>query len=361
MSAKNEPAVASKPIAQARTGRVEYFDVLRVVAIVAVLVLHTAAKQWYVLPVDSAGWQTLNVFDSAARFCVPIFFMVSGALFLDQNRKVTARSLWRRSLPRLGAAFVVWSAFYAAVNSFIFGEYGGMRDLMTQFAVGYYHLWFLWTLMWLYVATPILRRIVVERSVAVGFVGLALLFSTVLPLTFSLPFFGPIISSVVGTARVDLVLGYTLYFVLGHLLHTGMLARVRTSVLVISFIASIAVTAIGTSLLSARAGVADGTLYAYLTPNVVVSAVCVFLLIKRGVERRPRIASNRVVSVIGNASFGIYLVHPFFQSLFLSFGVTTALLPEVLSVPLFALAMLIPSLIVAVVLQRIPKIGRYLA
>ena len=83
MSAKNEPAVASRPIAQVRTGRVEYFGVLRVVAILAVLVLHTAAKQWYVLPVDSAGWQTLNVFDSAARFCVPIFFMVSGALFLD--------------------------------------------------------------------------------------------------------------------------------------------------------------------------------------------------------------------------------------------------------------------------------------
>ena len=36
------------------------------------------------------------------------------------------------------------------------------------------------------------------------------------------------------------------------------------------------------------------------------------------------------------------------------------LLPEVLSVPLFALAMLIPSLIVAVVLQHIPTVGWYL-
>lgn len=352
---------ASQAAPAASSGRIHYFDHLRVVAILAVLVLHTAAKEWYFLPVHSFGWEVLNVYDSAFRFGVPIFFMVSGALFLNPARNVTARSLWRKSLPRLAVAFIVWSGFYAVVNTFAFGEYTGMRALITQFGIGYYHLWFLWALMWLYVVTPILRRIVAERSVALGFTALALVFSTVLPLTYGIPVVGRIISSVVGTARVDLVLGYSLFFVLGHLLHQGLLSQLRAPILVLGIVVSGVVTAVGTSFVSGSAGAPDTTLYGNLAPNVVVASVCVFLLVKRIVERRSDERPNRVSSVIGGASFGIYLVHPFFQSLLISLGITTTMIPEILGVPLFAVAMFVPSLVVAVVLHRIPRVGRYLA
>lgn len=176
-----------------------------------------------------------------------------------------------------------------------------------------------------------------------------------------MPVIGPIVSDIVTIARVHLVLGYSLFFVLGHLLHQGLFAEIKTFVVVLALVVAISVTAVGTSLLSDRAGTPDGLLYAYLTPNVTVAACCVFLLVKRVVERHPRFSRNRSVSLIGNASFGIYLIHPFFQSMLRSFGFTTAVLPEVLSVPLFAAALLVPSLLVAAVLYRIPRIGRFLA
>lgn len=172
-----------------------------------------------------------------------------------------------KSLPRLTVAFVVWPGFYAIVNTFVFGAYTGMRALITQFGIGYYHLWFLWALMWLYIVTPILRRIVAERSVALGFTALALVFPTVLPLTYGIPVVGRVISSVVGTARVDLVLGYSLFFGLGHLLHQGLLPQLRIPVLILGIVVSGVVTALGSSLVSGSTGVPDTVLYANLATS----------------------------------------------------------------------------------------------
>ncbi|NLV90708.1 MAG: acyltransferase family protein, partial [Tenericutes bacterium] len=59
-----------------------YMDVIRIVAIFAVVLLHVAADNFYVFKYTSFEWQVLNVYDSLVRFCVPLFFMISGVLFL---------------------------------------------------------------------------------------------------------------------------------------------------------------------------------------------------------------------------------------------------------------------------------------
>lgn len=355
-------AASRRDAARGAGGRTAYFDVLRVVAIVGVVVLHTAAQQWYATPPASVSWQTLNVYDSAMRFCVPIFFMVSGALFLDQARRVDLGTILRKSLPRLLVAFAVWSVFYALINTFVFGSYAGMRDLLGKMVVGYYHQWFLWALMGLYLVTPLLRRICAERALAVYFVVLAFVFASVLPLLTQLPVVGTAVSAITGMAQVQLVLGYSMYFVLGHLIHTGVLDGVRMLWFVVAGISAVVVTASGAALLSLRAGEGDVTLYGYLTPNVVVASICVFVVVKRLVEGGKNPGKvGRVTAFVGASSFGIYLVHPFFQSLLISAGVTTAVLPEIVSVPLVALAIFVPSLLVAALLHRIPRVGRYIA
>ncbi|REJ07586.1 acyltransferase [Microbacterium bovistercoris] len=341
--------------------RTAYFDRLRVVAIVGVVVLHVAAQQWYVEVPGDASWQILNAYDSAVRFCVPVFFMISGALFLDPARPVTYSSLLRRSAPRVLVAFLVWSAFYALMNTFVFGEFRGGRELIEQVLIGNYHLWFLWALLWLYVATPILRAITATRSIAIVFVSLAAIGSTVVPLLDRLPVIGPIVAEIIGRARIDLVLGYTLFFVLGHLLHNGLFAEMHGWVIASAGFVAVVITAAGTAWLTARHGAADSTLYEYLTPNVLVASVAVFLLVKRFSERPGARGPRRMTMIIGAASFGIYLVHPFFLSVLASMGITTDVLPVVIGVPLLTAVVLILSLLVATVLHRIPKIGRYLA
>ncbi|MEB4615426.1 acyltransferase [Leucobacter sp. M11] len=349
------------PAAVSDLGRLAYLDRLRAISIVAVVVLHAAAWNWSTFDPSGSAWQTLNWADSAVRFSVPVFFMISGSLFLDPKRNVTWRSLFRKSLPRLLVAFVVWSVFFALVGTYGPGGTGTLVSLATQIVLGHYHLWFLFALVGLYLVTPILRRVVTDRTTAWYFVGLAGVFASVLPLLTHVPLAGKLLQTVLDTMQLQLVLGYTLYFVLGYLLST---ARVSPKQLRWAFAlgaAGIVVTAVGTSWLTQRGNEPNGLLYDYLTPGVVLSAVAVFLGVKAWSESRPQARPGHVVSTLSTYSFGIFLVHPLFQWGYQQFGITTAFAHPVSSVPLLALMILVPSLLVAMLLRRMPRLGRFIA
>ena len=72
----NERIVAQRTI---------YFDYLRVLATFAVMILHISAQNWGACDVQSFDWQVFNFFDSIVRWSVPIFVMISGALFLNRD------------------------------------------------------------------------------------------------------------------------------------------------------------------------------------------------------------------------------------------------------------------------------------
>ena len=66
--------------------RIIQFDLLRVVAIFAMMMLHVAASQFDSVAVGSSEWFWFNFYDSIVRFCVPVLVMISGIFFLDPKR-----------------------------------------------------------------------------------------------------------------------------------------------------------------------------------------------------------------------------------------------------------------------------------
>ena len=71
---------------------VAYFDWLRIFATIAVIILHICVQNWTKVELTSFEWNVFNWFDSATRWSVPIFVMISGALFLDSERKLEVKS-----------------------------------------------------------------------------------------------------------------------------------------------------------------------------------------------------------------------------------------------------------------------------
>ena len=94
--------------------RIIYLDVLRIISIFSVIIIHVAAMDWYTSPIDSLAWQSVNVYHAVTRFCVPVMFMISGALFLSGEREIKLNRLWSKNICRIVMAFVFWSALYAA-------------------------------------------------------------------------------------------------------------------------------------------------------------------------------------------------------------------------------------------------------
>ena len=74
--------------------RIVYLDLLRLMATLAVIFLHGATSEFY-LPHSSMNWYIAATEDSIVRWCVPVFVMISGALFLNPNKEITYREiLW---------------------------------------------------------------------------------------------------------------------------------------------------------------------------------------------------------------------------------------------------------------------------
>jgi surface polysaccharide O-acyltransferase-like enzyme len=68
-------------------------------------------------------WNIYNICNSASRWGVPVFVMMSGALFLP--REIPTKTLYKKYILRMTIAYVVWSAFYAVVDpigQFVFTE-----------------------------------------------------------------------------------------------------------------------------------------------------------------------------------------------------------------------------------------------
>ncbi|PIY24922.1 MAG: hypothetical protein COZ12_00575, partial [Deltaproteobacteria bacterium CG_4_10_14_3_um_filter_60_8] len=101
----------------ARPGRIASIDFCRVIAVFAVIMIHTKPFMRDLFP--SAGWRLPEyIFNQPARFAVPFFFMVAG-YFLGKT--LAAKDRWAkvaRYERRLLVLLVAWSILYTLIPSF---------------------------------------------------------------------------------------------------------------------------------------------------------------------------------------------------------------------------------------------------
>ena len=68
-------------------------DIARIVAIMAVAMIHCSANFVIHFNLFSTEFILGNIFDAASRVGVPLFLMISGALFLDERKDITLKSM----------------------------------------------------------------------------------------------------------------------------------------------------------------------------------------------------------------------------------------------------------------------------
>ncbi|MBQ7713783.1 MAG: acyltransferase family protein [Oscillospiraceae bacterium] len=338
-------------------GRVEYFDALRVFASFAVMTLHLAAQHWADTDVSGAAWQAFNGWNSLVRWCVPVFVMISGALFLE--RPVGLKKLYGKHVARMAAAFVFWSAVYALVDLRRYAL--TRRQLAYELLHGHYHMWFLYMIAGLYLLVPLLRQLVQSERLGRYFLLLALVFGFTLPELTSLlalrgSYLGGELQSVLATVDLRFVMGFSGYFVLGYFLSRRDLSRREEYAVYALGVLGFAATALGTRALSLRAAAPEGLLYGYCTVNVLCEAAAVFTLFKQRVRRSPR-----WLRAFSDASFGAYLVHALLiDTLQVRLGVDTLSVSPALSVPLLAAAVFAGAYGAALLLKRAPFVRNWL-
>ena len=85
-------------------------DIVRCYACVMVVLIHVVAIDWYIDP-NLDKWKLYNLFDMFARCGVPLFFMLSGILFLEKEKLCISRFL-SHNIFRLVKLWLVWSILF---------------------------------------------------------------------------------------------------------------------------------------------------------------------------------------------------------------------------------------------------------
>lgn len=347
-----------------RPHRIWYLDLLRILATFAVVVLHVSAQGWYDTDVRSFAWQSLNFWNALSRWGVPVFVMISGALFLD--RDIPVKKLLSKYVLRMATAYVFWSAVYAG-DSVCRGL--PLKDGLYRFITGKYHMWFIVMIAGMYLLLPLLRRIAADPYLLRYFLVLALVFSVLIPqglelLALRSSRWADALRTVVDHADLFLPMGYTIYFLLGHLLLHGDLRPRTQRVLCWLGLLGAAVTVAANGLAAMRQGTAVGMFYNKSTVNVLFFAAGMFVSFGRIFRQfSPGPRMRRVIAALSRWSFGAYLVHVMvLEKLQLHFGIVPSAhgWKPIVSVPLISLLIFALSLAVSAAIGLIPGLRRYI-
>ncbi len=345
-------------------GRTLYFDFLRILSAFAVVMLHVSSNELSNAELGGFSWYTLNFYHGITRFCVPVFVMLSGALFLDTSREITLKRLYCRSILRLFAALVFWKIVYMGAMALFEPKLseGGITAFLKSQLTEPYHLWFLRMLIGLYIAVPIFRKIASDKRTLEYFLLLSFVCCYCVALVGLVPGIGKPVKEYFDSYLINVALGYGGYFCMGLYLHKYEIARkMRIAIYALgaaSFILTVAVTC----LASLKLGYTSRELYTSLLPTTCFMSAAVFLLVKSSkrladfLERH----SERIKRVSA-LTFGAYLTHILFLMALDTLGVNALTFMPLASVPALSIAVFALSLLLTFFLRKVPFVKRYLA
>lgn len=338
-------------------------DLIRTVAIALVLLLHASNEALQASSVPVAYWWIAAVYKSLALSCVPLFVMLSGALLLQPAKlNEPIRVFLKKRLSRIGLAFAFWSgvyiawSFYTANPPVLFTlENLGQSIVRSLFSGAYYHFWFIYLIIGLYLITPFLRAVIAGGNwrilrylILFWFAGVA-----VLPLA-------EFVSGQVLNGAVFLIGGFVGYFVLGTYLQR---VKLRSAILYGLVIIGFVGTAFGIWLMNYPLSALgqNNYFFEYLTVFVVPGSAAVFLILLKfrpdwpGTNHK---TASRVVQAISKNTLPIFLFHIIilesFERGFFGFKLSFATLNPIVEIPLLAALTFFITLGLVMLMRKVP-------
>ena len=215
--------------------RIFYLDLLRTIGCLSVVLLHVSSN-FTLEPYGSMNYLLGVILDGASQFAVPLFVMISGALYLNEDYSFSTEKMTKH-IKKMVLFFLGWSLLFTLIfrvlKNILARTAFSASSIIIDLLEGPYHLWFIPMIIGLYLITPILRLWVkkenkrhVEYFLLIGFV-----FSIVFPfLEFLVQSIFPDYMGVfesIHSMHFSHSVGYVFYFVLGWHLHQFDVNRIK--------------------------------------------------------------------------------------------------------------------------------------
>jgi len=342
----------------------EGLDTLRAVATLGVIIIHVSTpvvKMAYFS--NFTYWWIGNLLDSAVRFAVPSFLLLSGATLL--NKEYSLGEFYKKRFTRVLVPFLFWMVAYWVFRWISLDTAQQPKDFqsITKWAVTLFlnegiskHFWYVYMILFIYLFVPfigkVLRRL---NNRTVLFVILAWIILTFVLRNMPINFYNW------SNNFASKFFGYALFS--GYLVVGFYLNRLDTTSKKTKWGAGIVclltvlIAAGVTSVASRNAHKLDMNIYGNLTLNTICQSIALFILLKdSAIKNKYTLWLQRAVS---HYSYGIYLSHIMVIGIFFQNGIFWTMAHPLISLPVIILLTLCSSLTIVFLLHKLPY-GKYI-
>ncbi len=318
-------------------------DFIRALAIFLVILLHISAyfmgDNW---PAANANFWSGTFFDAFTRVCVPLFVMSSG-FFLIKEKAETAEEFFKKRTNKLLTPLIFWSLLY---SEYSYHAHASFKDLTWSFLSGrpYYHFWFLFMLIGLYMVTPFINTLYRHYKLRkMNILGFALLALGLIVNMWNIHFGNPSFFAL-------WFIPYLGYFILGHTLPKMKYKFSISAGFVVYAVTGALLVGAGYWTLSTL-GTSEYA-FDYLSPLVILGSLSLYAsLVKLDMEKS-------WLTGIAKYTLGIYLIHVLFMEKF--FQLTNKVISGngVLDILTLTFATFLASWAVVFIISKIPLLKK---
>lgn len=307
-----------------KLGIIEEIGYLRGFGVLGVIAIHTTGYFTEVTQFNTLALVNLWI-DVFSQFAVPLFIMISGFVLAKNYREdFSLKKFYMKRVRSIIPQYFLFSALYTAFNNWLIMKSNSLDENAALILKNVwlsdasYHLWFFSIIIQFYILYPLLIKIYdlfQEKGRAELLIILLLIMQTL--------FMVGLHTSYLSDIKLNFI-GFLFYFALGIYIldHYDSLKKNFTLPTSFLFIISIALT-LGTSyfiVIPLTTGYRYSSIPAYffIGPEIiypifrVITFSFLFGLSRKFLERKRSIPA-KIVNRIGDYSFGIYLIHIFFN------------------------------------------------
>lgn len=320
-------------------------DVLRALSIIGVLLIHVSAQ--VILSKNGVTNGVMNdialFINQISRFAVPVFLVLSGwGLTMSNSLKHGYLSFVRKQISKIIILYTVWSVIYyvATVHSFSISKF------IKNFILGstFYHLYFVPLIIVFYLIYPLILKI--------GKSNLGLIFMLVITI------FSQEVAIITGIGllnNIRNIFNWIFFFTLGSWLANDYDSKVEKlqkfrSLIIVLFITTLSAVFFESSFLIDKVGINVAT--TSTRPSIILLSV-LFIAIFLGIKWENNYFIQPLIK-LATFSYGVYLSHAFFLTLFNKVYVKLGFSMEsILYMPVAFIVVLAVSIFVTIGINKI--------
>ena len=338
--------------------RIEYISLASVLSAIAVVYLHANSCFWQFS--TARYWITANFIESTFYFAVPIFFMISGAMLIDYNKRYSLKEYFSKRITKTLIPFIIWSLIGLLIQVYYMHTIKISSIDLTYIINGLLNgslvqvYWFFIPLFCIYLSIPVFAAIPDDKKKDI----LTYVCSLTFILNILIPFLISVFNLKINYTISIAVGGGSLFFALtGYLLHKYEISKKYRIILYILAIMGFLMHFLGTYYLSTSAGEVIKTYKGFTNIPSVLYSLGIFVFIKYDIIKLMKFnIIKKIVGFLDFYTFGIYLIHWYLlQFLIRTFNINNTSIIYRLFAPLIVLVL---SVIIIYLIRKIPIIKK---